>query len=126
MSSRIWSSVRGVSSGRGSASMPTAEQIWPGVQYPHWNASWSMNACCSACSVSPSASPSMVVISAPSCMTARVRHELILRPSQMELFTEQIEEDRPRSDVEVLRPTVHLQEHAHRHPGLDSQLRCHR
>ena len=29
---------------------PAAEQIWPGVQYPHWKASWSMKACCSGCS----------------------------------------------------------------------------
>ena len=29
-----------------SASMPTADIIWPGVQYPHWRASCSANAAC--------------------------------------------------------------------------------
>ena len=33
---------------------PTAEITWPGVQNPHWNASWSMNARCTGCSASGS------------------------------------------------------------------------
>ena len=40
-----------------------------------------MKACCSGCSVSPRARPSMVVTCAPSFITARVRHELIRLPS---------------------------------------------
>jgi hypothetical protein len=63
-----------------SAIIPTAEQIWPGVRYPHWKASWSMNACCRAWSTSPRASPSTVVTSAPSFMTARVMQELMRVP----------------------------------------------
>ena len=42
---------------RASASMPTAEQICPGVQYPHWNASCSMKASCSGCSVAAVGQP---------------------------------------------------------------------
>ena len=42
--------------------------------------SWLMNADCIGCSSLPFASPSMVVISSPSCITASVRHELIRRP----------------------------------------------
>ena len=40
-----------------------------------------MNACCNGCSTPSVARPSMVVISAPSFMTASVRQELIRRPS---------------------------------------------
>src|SRR5690242_6666052 len=62
---------------------PTPDMICPGVQYPHWNASWSMNACCSGCNgpSSESARPSMVVTCAPSRRTASVRHPLTRRPS---------------------------------------------
>src|ERR1700730_7046634 len=64
-----------------SAMRPAAEQIWPGVQYPHWNASWSMNACCNGWSVPSPARPSMVVTLAPSFITANVKQELTRRPS---------------------------------------------
>ncbi|SPD68097.1 protein of unknown function (plasmid) [Cupriavidus taiwanensis] len=64
-----------------SASMPTAEQIWPGVQKPHCSASWVTKACCIGCSVSPLAMPSMVVMWRPSCITASVRQALMRRPS---------------------------------------------
>src|SRR5262249_6050944 len=77
MSSRISSAVFALPS----AISPAAEQICPGVQEPHWNASWSMNACCSGCSAPLPARPSIVVICAPSYMTANVRHELTRRPS---------------------------------------------
>src|SRR5438034_1962354 len=53
-----------VSSGRGScARSATAEMTIPLVQYPHWSASPSMNACCTGWSFVPSPSPSTVVIS---------------------------------------------------------------
>lgn len=66
-----------------SSSMPTAEQIWPGVQYPHCRASRARKASCMGCSPSPSASPSTVVIAAPSCATASSRQLLARRPSTM-------------------------------------------
>src|SRR5438445_606813 len=66
---------------RASRRSATAEQICPGVQYPHWKASCSMKAACTGCSASPSARPSIVVISSPACATARARHALIRRPS---------------------------------------------
>src|ERR1700758_205019 len=40
-----------------------------------------MKAACSGCNSSPRATPSMVVMSQPSWLMARVRHELMRRPS---------------------------------------------
>src|SRR5262249_16382854 len=55
---------------------PSALMIWPGVQKPHWKPSCAMNAACTGCSASPRATPSMVMTSAPSWLTASARHEL--------------------------------------------------
>ncbi len=60
---------------------PTALMIWPGVQKPHWKASWAMKAACTGWQVSPSARPSMVSTSAPSWLIASARQELMRRPS---------------------------------------------
>ncbi len=56
----------------------TAASTMPGVQMPHCAPPCSRNACCTACSTSASATPSIVVISAPSaCTTAQAAvHEL--------------------------------------------------
>src|SRR6185369_15853205 len=62
---------------RTSFSMPTAEQIWPGVQYPHWYASQATNASWTGCGPIPS----MVVTVRSARVTARTRHELTRRPS---------------------------------------------
>src|SRR4051794_38855425 len=59
-----------------SRSTPTAEHNCPGVQYPHWKASCSMNASWIGCS-----SPSTVVTSEPSQATASARHAFTRRPS---------------------------------------------
>ena len=56
---------------------PTALMIWPGVQKPHWKPSCAMKAACTGWSSSPRATPSMVVIAAPSRVTASARQELI-------------------------------------------------
>ena len=63
-----------------SSSIPTTLHTCPGVQYPHWNASESMNACWTGWS--PSAeSPAAVTTSLPSCATANDRHEVTRRSS---------------------------------------------
>src|SRR4029077_18416309 len=59
----------------------TADMIWPGVQYPHWNASCSTNAACTGCSSPSAARPSIVVTSRPSHATASVRHASTRLPS---------------------------------------------
>src|SRR4030095_7013444 len=59
------------------------EIMYPGVQSPHCTAPVSMKACCTGCSLSPSATPSMVVISAPLASAARVTHELMGLPLSM-------------------------------------------
>src|SRR5215475_5850665 len=65
---------------QGSLSNATADMIWPDVQYPHWYPSHATNAACMGCKLSGVPSPSMVVISSPSCITARLRHELTRLP----------------------------------------------
>src|SRR6266853_1423815 len=64
-----------------SSSSFTADMIWPGVQYPHWNASCSTNASCTGCSPPSAARPSIVVTSRPSQVTASVRHASTRLPS---------------------------------------------
>src|SRR2546425_2229934 len=65
---------------QGSLSNATADMIWPDVQYPHWYPSRATNAACMGCNLSGAPRPSMVVISSPSCITARVRHEVTRLP----------------------------------------------
>src|ERR1051326_2844624 len=72
--------VNQVDAVRASWSAALAERIWPGVQKPHWNPSWSRNAAWSGWSAPPVESPSMVVMDSPSCATARLKHELMRRP----------------------------------------------
>src|SRR4029453_18182606 len=67
----------------------------PEVQMPHWSAACSRNFCCSGCSFSPSARPSMVLISAPSDSTASIRHEQIRRSSTVMLQAPQSPEAQP-------------------------------
>src|SRR5438093_5965438 len=65
---------------QGSLSNATADMIWPDVQYPHWYPSHATNADCMGCKLSGVPRPSIVVISSPSCITARVRHEVTRLP----------------------------------------------
>ena len=60
--------------------MPTAEQIWPDVQYPHWKLMGDER---SLQRMEPSfpARPSIVVISRPSYWTASERHDRTRSPS---------------------------------------------
>src|SRR5712692_1749146 len=70
------SSFTAASSGpHGSLSNATADMIWPEVQYPHWYPSQATNAACIGSNASGVPRPSMVVISSPSCIKARLRHE---------------------------------------------------
>src|SRR5688572_29143143 len=70
------SSIAASSTARPSAThcrtFATAAMIWPGWQKPHCGTSRSIQACCIGCSVSPSASPSIVVISSDSEMSPTV------------------------------------------------------
>ena len=71
-----------VASDSGSArSSSCVARIMPGVQKPHCSPCLSQNASCSGCSVPSGASPSMVVIDAPSACTARQVHDLTATPS---------------------------------------------
>src|SRR5512144_2937429 len=54
--------------------------IIPGVQNPHCRPWCSLNAACIGCSSPPVASPSIVVISAPSASTASIVHDLTQQP----------------------------------------------
>src|ERR1700724_3131454 len=75
------SSLTAASSGpHGSLSSATADIIWPDVQYPHWYPSQATNAACMGCNASGGPRPSMVVISSPSCIKARLRHEFTRLP----------------------------------------------
>src|SRR5216684_6855227 len=75
------SSFTSASSGpQGSLSSATADMIWPDVQYPHWYPSKATKAACIGCSASGAPRPSIVVISSPSCIRARLRQELTRRP----------------------------------------------
>src|SRR4051812_3214545 len=67
---RLTSSARASGSARSSA---TTDMTWPGVQNPHWNASWSTNACCRGWSSPCVARPSIVSIERTSHEMARVR-----------------------------------------------------
>src|SRR6188768_2821585 len=53
----------------------------PGVQYEHWNALCSTNACWIGCSSPFSESTSAVSIDRPAAWPARIRHELTCLPS---------------------------------------------
>src|SRR5882724_12676892 len=64
----------------GSLSNATPDMIWPEVQYPHWYPSQPTNAACMGCNASGVPRPSMVVISSPSCIKARLRHEFTRLP----------------------------------------------
>ncbi len=64
----------------GSLSSATADMIWPDVQYPHWYPSCATKAACIGCIASGVPRPSIVVISSPSCISARLRHEFTRRP----------------------------------------------
>src|SRR6266853_4582186 len=75
------SSFTAASSGpHGSLSNATADMICPDVQYPHWYPSWATNAACIGCNASGAPRPSMVVISPPSCIKARLRQEFTRLP----------------------------------------------
>ena len=54
--------------------------IMPGVQNPHCRPCFSQNAFCIGCSTSPVASPSIVVMLAPSAWTASIVHDLMAMP----------------------------------------------
>src|SRR5665213_1147206 len=58
-----------------------AARIMPGVQMPHCAAPYSRNARWTACSVSPLATPSIVVIEAPSTCNTGTRQEFTSSPS---------------------------------------------
>src|SRR4051795_11048862 len=63
--------------------MSIAVMIMPGVQKPHWRPWFSRKASCIGCSGAPSAaSPSMVLTSWPSAMTASVVHDFTALPSR--------------------------------------------
>ena len=65
-----------------SSTQPIADIIWPGVQYPHWNASKSTNAFCIGWSwPSGPVRPSIVVTRRSRAITASVRQERTRRPS---------------------------------------------
>ena len=55
----------------------------PGVQYPHWSAPASRNASWSGCSLSPSATPSMVRTGLPSAAATLVTQDRTRRPSRI-------------------------------------------
>src|SRR5580704_1237159 len=73
-----------------SSSSFTADMIWPGVQYPHWNASCSTNAACIECSSPSAARPSIVVTSRSSQVTASVRHASTRLPSSHTVHAPQV------------------------------------
>src|SRR5262245_432314 len=77
---------------RSSASDATS---MPEVQMPHWSAACSRNFCCSGCSFSPCARPSMVRSSAPSASAASIRQEHTRRPSTVMLQAPQSPEEQP-------------------------------
>src|ERR1700722_17445435 len=75
------SSFTAASSGpHGSLSNATADMICPEVQYPHWYPSHATNAACIGCNASGEPRPSIVVISSPSCIRAKLRHEFTRLP----------------------------------------------
>jgi hypothetical protein len=59
-----------------------AAMIWPGWQKPHCATSSSSHACCTGCSSSPSARPSMVVTSRPSHAPTGTTQGCISSPSR--------------------------------------------
>ena len=59
----------------------TAPSRKPGVQYPHWSACASRNACCTGCSSPRPARPSTVVIDRPCAWGASMRHDFTGSPS---------------------------------------------
>src|SRR5688572_13254867 len=63
------------------SSRSTAVSTIPGVQIPHCAPPYSMNACCTACSSSSFATPSIVLISLPSTWATGTRQLLTIRPS---------------------------------------------
>src|SRR5215468_11345018 len=67
----------------------------PEVQMPHWSAACSRNFCCSGCSFSPCAMPSMVLISWPSASAASIRQEQTRRPSTVMLQAPQSPDAQP-------------------------------
>src|SRR5689334_3587766 len=75
----------------------------PEVQMPHWSAACSRNFCCSGCSFSPSARPSMVRSSWPSASTASIRQEQIRRSSTVMLQAPQSPDAQP--SFEPVRPS---------------------
>ena len=58
-----------------------ADITWPGVQYPHWNASCSRKARCTGCNSPSAANPSIVVTSASATVTASVMQASTRRPA---------------------------------------------
>src|SRR5579859_3936923 len=76
----------------------TADMIWPGVQYPHWNASCSTNAVCMGCSSPSAARPSIVVTARPSHATASVRHASTRLPSTHTVHAPQVPWSQPFFD----------------------------
>ena len=69
--------------------------IMPGVQNPHCRPCSSRNASCSGCSVPLSASPSIVVMSAPSACTARMVQVLTALPSTIAVHAPQLDVSQP-------------------------------
>ena len=64
-----------------SAMRAVADITWPGVQYPHWNASCSRKARCTGCNSPSAANPSIVVTSASATVTASVMQASTRRPA---------------------------------------------
>ncbi len=67
----------------------------PEVQMPHCSAAISRNFCCSGCSFSPCAMPSMVLMSWPSASADSIRQEQTRRSSSMMLQAPQSPEAQP-------------------------------
>jgi hypothetical protein len=62
-------------------SKPTVAMIMPEVQYPHWKASVSRNACCTGCNWPPASSASIVVMAFVPTVPTRVTHDRAPAPS---------------------------------------------
>src|SRR6516225_2807216 len=67
----------------------------PGVQKPHCSAACSRNFCCTGCSLSPWAMPSIVWILRPSASAPSIRHEQTILPSTMTVQAPQSPELQP-------------------------------
>src|ERR1700736_4375143 len=98
--------------------MSTAVMIMPGVQKPHCRPWCSRNASCIGCSGAPSAaSPSMVLTSCPSAMTASVVQDFTalrgiaadMGAGQPQVLAQELHQQRPGVDIGVDGVTVHNQ-----------------